>query len=340
MRSLLLCSLPLAIVLLPSLAFAQNPRDKSNSQFKLRQGDIAGGAGETARAHARAGDCQGALEYFDRAITVYPEPGLQRDRGLCHDKLNQPYPAIEDYRAYLAARPEAPDSENIRQRLGALEGANGIPAENNKGDSAEAQQSPAQRDAIETLIKDERNQDAAATSPLRDASGMVLGVYGGTRTFFGDNTSSFFQTGKGDSLGFEAGIALRYSFGKYFTLLFQGGYVGFGTTGENTGASGPGFLLAGELRIPVTKNSSDHFLVAFGPGYERYVANESKATLSDIMGIGRLGFRHVFGANFGLEFDVYGGLAHVSYLNPPLGVNVSDVNQGILGLQLDVLVGF
>jgi hypothetical protein len=340
MRSPLFCSLSLAIILLPALAHAQKPRDKSNSQFKLRQGDLAGGAGETARAHARAGDCQGALEYFDRALAVYTDPTLQRDRGLCHDKLNHPFPAIEDFRGYLSARPNAPDSENIRTRLGALESANGIPPENNKGEDEKAQQSPAQREAIEQLMVDERNQDAAATSPLRDASGGILGVYGGMRTFFGDGTTSFFETGKGDNIGFEAGIALRYSTGKYFTILAQGGFVGYGTSGETSGAGGPGFLLAAELRVPVSKNSGDHFLIAVGPGYERYTANESKATLSDIMGIGRLGFRHVFGANFGLELDAYGGLAHVTYINPPLGVNATDVNQGLLGLQLDVLVGF
>ena len=61
-----------------------------------------------ARARARAGDCAGALPAFDAAIRVTIEPTLRRDRGLCHEKLGDPFPAIEDYRAYLVARADAP----------------------------------------------------------------------------------------------------------------------------------------------------------------------------------------------------------------------------------------
>ena len=89
--------------------------------------DEAGGAdAQIARGRARAGDCAGALAGFDAAISKTIEPTLRRDRGLCHEKLGHPFPAIDDYRAYLTARPDAPDADQIRQRLAALEEQAGV----------------------------------------------------------------------------------------------------------------------------------------------------------------------------------------------------------------------
>src|SRR5580704_11205041 len=67
-----------------------------------------------ARSRMRNGDCAGALEAFDAAIMHSIDPTLQRDRGLCHEQLGHPYPAIDDYRAYLTAEPDAADAEGIR----------------------------------------------------------------------------------------------------------------------------------------------------------------------------------------------------------------------------------
>jgi hypothetical protein len=62
--------------------------------------------GDTARERARQGDCAGALKLFDQALQSSTDLTLDRrivvrlyrDRGMCHEKLAQPYPAIEDYR--------------------------------------------------------------------------------------------------------------------------------------------------------------------------------------------------------------------------------------------------
>lgn len=304
------------------------------------------------RSSARAGDCATALDHFDRAISVHPDPAVVRDRGLCHDKLNHPYPAIKDLRAYLAERPDAPDSDQIRGRLGALESSVGISKEDNKGDSEKVADTPAQRAALENLIDEERLSDDAATSPLRRASGFSLGVYGGMRTYFGSGKGSikpdgsttpqvngFFDTGHSDDLNYEVGFTGRYAVGAYFDLLAQGGLVNTGKVGSSSAASGPGFLLAGQLRIPFGKYSSDQLLVAVGPGYERY-SNKLTATASVINFTGRLGYRHVFGHNLGLEFAGYGGLAHFSFVDAPGPANINDVNVGILGLQLNLLLGF
>jgi hypothetical protein len=352
MRSLSLCAVVLSVVSVSSVALADKP-DKSNSQFRLRQGDLAGGSGEMGRTKSREGDCVSALDYFDRAISVHPRPDLVRDRGLCHDKLNHPYPAIRDYRAYLAERPDAPDADQIRARLGALQGSVGVSKEDNKGDSAAVADTPAQRAALETMIDEERLSDDAATSPLRRASGFSLGFYGGMRTYLGNSGNSsvsssgvitpknngFFDTGHSEDLNYEIGITGRYAVGAYFDLLVQGGLVSSGKVGATSAQSGPGFLLAGQLRIPFGKYGSDQLLVAFGPGYERY-SNKVTATASVINVVGRLGYRHVFGHNLGVELVGYGGLAHFTYVDAPVNASIEDTNAGILGLQFNVLLGF
>src|SRR4051812_14980273 len=101
------------------------PPKQSSSQFAMRREEAGGADATVARQRARAGDCAGALPAFDTAIGVTIEPTLRRDRGLCHEKLDHPFPAMDDYRAYLTARPDAPDAEQIRDRLAKLEESTG-----------------------------------------------------------------------------------------------------------------------------------------------------------------------------------------------------------------------
>jgi hypothetical protein len=128
MRSTAGLALAFGLLLVPELGWAQAAKpaanhgpSRSSSQFTLRREEAGGADAAVARSRARAGDCQGALAGFDAAIDHTIDPGLRRDRGLCHEKLNHPYPAMDDYRAYLTARPDAPDSDQIRQRLAQLE---------------------------------------------------------------------------------------------------------------------------------------------------------------------------------------------------------------------------
>jgi hypothetical protein len=68
------------------------------------------------------GRCDEALEPFDAAVSSRSEDAsVRRDRGVCHERLGHPAPAIEDYRAYLSMDPTAPDAASIRTRLDALE---------------------------------------------------------------------------------------------------------------------------------------------------------------------------------------------------------------------------
>ena len=73
------------------------------------------------RARMRAGDCDGAIDAFDAALETSLDASIHRDRGICHEKLGHPYPAIDDYQEYLTANNDAPDADDIRLRLRRLQ---------------------------------------------------------------------------------------------------------------------------------------------------------------------------------------------------------------------------
>jgi len=111
----------------PSLAHAQppaNPRAPAGALTVHR--DPAADAISLGRTRMAKGDCVGALEAFDAALRTSFDVTVRRDRGLCHEQLGHPFPAIDDLRAYLTALPDAPDAEDIRTRLNQMEVANGL----------------------------------------------------------------------------------------------------------------------------------------------------------------------------------------------------------------------
>jgi hypothetical protein len=123
------CVFALSVLLTSGVAEAQRVapqpgqarRQDDVRQFYLnKDGTPAVAAAANARARARSGDCKGALDAFDTSIRYWQEPTLRRDRGLCHEQLGNPYPAIEDYRAYLTGAPQATDYDQIKARLDAL----------------------------------------------------------------------------------------------------------------------------------------------------------------------------------------------------------------------------
>src|SRR4051812_39053512 len=94
------CSVATALVLvsISGLVRAAEPAPakgpaRSSTQFTLNRQESGGADAQIARSRARAGDCAGALGAFDAALRNGIEPTLNRDRGLCHEKLNHPYPA-------------------------------------------------------------------------------------------------------------------------------------------------------------------------------------------------------------------------------------------------------
>lgn len=298
-----------ALLLAAESAQAQSKPAQSSSQFTLRRGEAAGSEAQAARGRARAGDCAGALPAFDIAIRATIDATLRRDRGLCHEKLGHPYPAIDDYRAYLQARPEAPDGDQIRQRLAALEEQVGIGAASpppkgdgagggidaSAGGAASGSSASGSANASVSLGGGASASSSSSSSERSRVIGPKAGepersydYYAKEEKLHDTAEESPLRRGSGAILGavilpyrtmlFDdtyAGYALagtlRYSFGANITLMGEVGYAGYGTAGRGGIGTGGGLitLLGLEARIPVSKFAADLILLGGGVGYER-----------------------------------------------------------------------
>jgi hypothetical protein len=322
------------------VAFAAPPAPaggpkQSSSQFALRRDEAGGADANAARQRARAGDCKGALPAFDNAINLTIEPTLRRDRGLCHEKLGNPFPAIEDYRAYLTAKPDAPDAEQIRERLAKLEestsgrtadsfrdeeehaggsfaaGTQGGKTAGSAGSSSTREKEKREDKVLgpkggekergyDYYASQEKIADAAENSPLRFGTGWIVGPFLQLPRYF-------ISDGNTSDVGFAVGASIRYSWSPSLTFLIEAGYVGFGTTGEIGKLGGPLAFVGIEYRIPLNTYASDQLFLGIGPGFEHYENTRTKLGLNVVNGRGRFGYRHVFGPAIGLELGVDGG---------------------------------
>ncbi len=369
-KRLLLATTVLATSLTAGLADAAPPAgaaqtSRSSSQFTLHREEAGGADAAVARQRARAGDCAGALPAFDAAIRVTIEPTLRRDRGLCHEKLNDPFPAIDDYRAYIAARPDAPDVDQIRERLSKLEEQTGVGAQSAAsfqerdeslhagasfsqgtagGKTAGASSTSSrgrQRHDEEVLgprpgepergydyyASREQIADAAESSPLRYGTGWIVGPFLMVPRYF-------VGSGVNTSVGFALGATFRYAWTSSLTFVSELGYVGVGESGQPSSSSGPLVFAGFEVRVPLDTWATNNIILGAGPGYEHYTTAGTQLGASAIMGRGRLGYRHVFGSSIGLELAADGGPAFVK----PDGFDGKLV--GVVGFAVALVVGF
>jgi len=74
-----------------------------------------------------AGNYQGAAEVFEGGFKQYPYSAFLFNAGVCYQKLGDADRALGKFRDYLKVDPTAPDSEKVKQRIGLLETAKGIP---------------------------------------------------------------------------------------------------------------------------------------------------------------------------------------------------------------------
>lgn len=370
MRRIALSVLPLAGLLLSSsTAFAQSqgaqpPGAKKgpNSQFLLRRGESGGPSGNAARGRARAGDCVGALPLFDDALRSTVEPTLYRDRGLCHEKLDHRFPAIDDFRAYLVARPDAPDADQIRERLARLEGQQGAaeadaasksePEKDKSGASAEASASfsmngegasasastkssgkKKKNDVIgpskdgeargyDEYAADERKADEAESSALREGTGFIAGAFVHVPRYY-------FLGGTTSDMAYSVGATLRYAVSSSFTLVSELGYSGVGASGTVTAFSGPLVYLGGELRIPISALAADQIVLGAGGSLEHYTVSGTRLDFDFWSLRARGGYRHVFGPRVGVEVLADGG-----------AVFTKNNSGGVLGGSVAAVVAF
>ncbi len=293
-------------------------------QAQIRQApDGSVSAGARARAKARADDCAGALPLFDEAIRVTIEPTLRRDRGACHDKLGNAAAAVEDYRAYLYARPEGADAKTVEERIQVLTGqtdGGGAKRDDDKGGGASASASlsingegasaktssggdgdKAEGKGDDGISYDDyaarvKKRDQADGSAVRTGTGGAFGFYLSIRGFPKRFLSS--------SVGYNVGVSPRYSVTSNLAIVGELGFAAFGTKAREA-VGGIALWVGAELRVKLDSYGSNAILLGLGPGYERYAAlDRASPTLFNTGHIrGRLGFRHVFGANMALDLS-------------------------------------
>jgi hypothetical protein len=277
------------------------------------------------------GDYAGALEAFDAAVRTSIDPTVRRDRGLCHEQLGHPFPAMDDLRFYLTALPDAPDAEDIRSRLNQLETANGFggtgtgagaaivvspsgtpaarPANNEdpfavdpndpnaKGVSSEAVAGSggARAGNYDAELALNEEFDTAESSPLRRGTGLSFGIYGRGYATLSNGVS-----------GYGAGARIGGSLGSVSTIFGEIGYVGYragadDATGEREGGIAIG--LGYEARLRLDQFASNALIIAVTASYER-LTNSTQVGLPVVNVFDprfKFGYRHVFGPGLGIE---------------------------------------
>jgi tetratricopeptide (TPR) repeat protein len=321
----------LAVALAGGVASAQSnqqpatqgaPKRYKAQPLNLRKEQLGTQAYANAgRARMRAGDCEGALESFDAALrTTTEDPTLFRDRGLCHEKLGHPYPAIDDYRAYLTNAPDAADADGIRQRLNRLEeettgrapaaaanddtnvpSANGgAPAEGTSG------QTPAKTQDTADL-----DEDDVLDSPLRHGKGFALAPWFSLHKWVFQNTSF----GDAQTWSESVGGQFRYSFGPVASLVVEVGYEHFNSTTDDADViHGFTSLLGLELRFPldVRYDNQVFFQPAVGFEHLQFVPSDSAFQALNVNGLVprlRFGYRHMVGDSTSLDVSLDAGFA-------------------------------
>jgi len=289
-----------------------------------------------ARARMRAGDCEGALASFDLALsTSNQDPTLYRDRGLCHEKLGHPFPAVDDYRVYLTNVPDAPDAPAIRERLARLEdettgrapaadknddadvppataeASGSVSASASAGGAGSASSASASVTSRDKLAYNERDDDPLDT-PLRRGKGFTLAPFFSEHKWFFSNTTF----GDAQTWSESVGAQLRYSGGAVAALVVEVGYEHFNssTSADRFTIAGLTSLLAVELRFRLDPEYDNQLFLAPGLGYEHIAYSPTNPELPSISVNGlvprmRFGYRHVFEADASLDFSIDLGVA-------------------------------
>jgi tetratricopeptide (TPR) repeat protein len=311
-----------AVLALGAEASAQQPPPKPKYKIQplnLRKEALgSSGFGAVARARMRNGDCAGALEAFDAAINVSIDGSLHRDRGLCHERLGNPYPAIDDYRYYLTVEPDAADADSIRERLARLEQDTLGYSSASSGDTppeasstsrpappvtGEPSEGPAKRDAMEQV---EHDHDELS-SPLRAGTGWGVAPFFSEHKWWYSGTSF----GEGDTWSECVGLQIRWSTSSGGTLLLEGGFEQFNSGAANI--SGLTSQLAYEARFRLDPRYDNQLFIAPGVGYDYFTysprfAGTSSGSGGAVIPRLRFGWRHMLATSAALDFSLDGGI--------------------------------
>ncbi len=307
--------------LLPLLAGgAAHAQDAPKPKYKLQPLNLhkerlgTDAFADAGRARMRNGDCAGALEAFDAALRTAVDPTINRDRGLCHERLGDLYPAMDDYRAYLVAIPDAPDADSIRQRLGALEQQTmgHTSATSDQPDFTPSPAAGGDGTKPDRLEYNEHDHDEMASS-LRHGTGFSLGPFFALHKWF---TSTEQNIGDGTTWSESVGLILRWSISASGAIFVEGGYEHFNDTTFAV-LQGLTSQVGYEFRIPLDYDFTNQFLIAPGVGYEFLQISPNQAGLSPETGGAivprlRLGWRHMLTTSSALDLALDGGVMAVA----------------------------
>lgn len=280
-----------------------------------------------ARKRMAAGDCEGALTSFDAALrTSNQDPTLYRDRGLCHEKLGHPYPAIDDYREYLTDLPDAADADAFRGRLADLEDQTSGRTRTTINDDTDVPPATAGGTTLasESLSEASANvsadtsrdklqyverEDDPLNSVLRRGKGFALAP------FFSEHKWLFTGTSFGNSETWTecVGGQLRYMVGPVGGFVLEAGYEHFNATSlDPFTVGGLTSLLAFELRFALDAEYNNQLFLAPGLGYEHVTFSSSDASFGSVATNAlvprlRFGYRHLIEDSASIDFSVDGG---------------------------------
>lgn len=351
-----------AALWVPASAHAQDkPKYQPVTDFRLSRASQAEKLAAAGRQSAAAGNCKRALDLFDQALRTSMDPLVVRDRGKCHDKEGNIRPAIDDYRAYLASHPDAPDTDAINERLMALD-AQYAASDGKKRDpfastaagaaSVERDTKNQERDADASERDRKRNYDAevthaqltdeAYTSSLRRGKGGALGLQLGYRSLVGNNVQSLG--------GYLVGLSGRYAFSETVSGIAELGYGAYGASGSVSHYPVVIGFLGAEGRFPLDAFATHQIFAGGGLGIEHSIGNTSIDVTYYGVPRGRVGYRYLLASTVGIEAGLDAGLYYFRATTSTAGATVNGVATtvnntegrffGSIGVLGGLLVGF
>ena len=315
------------------------------------------GIANDARQKMRAGDCAAALDLFDRALATSLDVTLYRDRGTCHEKLGHPYPAMDDYRTYVTAAPDAPDAAAIREKLERLEedttgsgrsdtASNddvppsdriGSESPDGAGEPPKADGSAAPAPALGSIADEDAAEELR--TPLRAGKGFGLAPLLGVRKWLRDGSS----VGNSETWAESVGIEVRYSTAPHGALVLDLEYEHFNSTAlDSEVVSGFSSFLGYEIRFPLNARYDDQLTLAPGIGYEQLgfspgTSSASAYSEGGLTGILRFGYRHMLASSVALDVGLEGGAAY--FFKFDSAVDSHDTVAGLVGARVGLLWG-
>lgn len=352
----------LAALWVPASAHAQDkPKYQPVTDFRLSRASLAEKLAAAGRQSAAAGNCKRALDLFDQALRTSMDPLVVRDRGKCHDKEGNVRPAIDDYRAYLAAHPDAPDTDAINERLMALDaqyaatdGKKRDPFASTAAGAASVDRGARNRDGggdaadhdhkrnYDNEVTHAQLTDEAYTSSLRRGKGGALGLQLGYRSLVGNNVQTLG--------GYLVGVSGRYAFSESVSGIAELGYGAYGASGSISHYPVVIGFLGAEGRFPLDAFATHQIFAGGGLGIEHSIGNTSNDRTYYGVPRGRVGYRYLLASTVGIEAGLDAGLYYFRATTSSSGATVNGVATtvnntegrffGSIGVLGGLLVGF